>query len=512
MNISQILIVGGGTAGWMSACLMAHRWQSKNVVISVVESAKIGTMGVGEGSTPFLRDFFNELNIPESTWMPKCDATYKCGIDFPDWCGQAGPSSYFHPFYSQADTRAAGEFFTSCQQRREGFDTATCPDDFFINAYLAKKGKTPLSINGQPSDIDYGYHFDAAKLGAFLADHAQHLGVQHIQDDVVSIQSNESGIDSLVTKCNGQLRADLFVDCSGLKGLLIQQALGEELIDYEPYLANNAAVAISCELEVTNNQQAIQTYTNSRALSHGWMWSIPLQSRIGNGYVYSDKYLSPADAELELRKELNNDDAKALHLSWEPGRIEQHWKQNCVAIGLSQGFLEPLEAPMLNLVQQTCDSFINAFEQGESEKIRSDFNESINLLIDGTRDYLQAHYILNTRDDSNYWIAVRENPRVSDVLHDIIEGWDAPGSFEQSLAQHANKLAYGKTSWYCLLAGMGRFKTAHENSLRLTARKHQRIQQHCELSAQSFYSQSELFALSQYKEAQYKKAQYKEAQ
>jgi hypothetical protein len=488
MNVSSILIVGGGTAGWMSACLMAHRWRSKHLSIKLVESATIGTIGVGEGSTPFLRDFFEELGITESQWMPACDATYKCGIDFPGWSGSQGPASYFHPFYGEIDAPYVGDFFAHCQQARHGFDTPTLPDDYFINAYIARQNKAPIHNTGEATGIDYGYHFDARKLGLFLAEHAKKLGVVHLQDDVLSVNANDTGITGVNTKINGELIADIYIDCSGLNGLLIQQTLGQSLIDYRPYLANNAAVAIASNLPDQENvaQYPLGTYTLSKALQHGWMWSIPLTSRIGNGYVYSNQHLSPESAEQALREQLNEFDAPALHLAWKPGRIEKHWFKNCIAIGLSQGFLEPLEAPMLNLVQQTCDSFIHSIENGDSDAVKANFNSSINGLIDGTRDYLQAHYLLNTRNDSDYWIEARENTYISTELKDVIAAWDAPGRFEEGLAKHAHKLAYGRTSWYCILAGMGRFKAPTKGPIAMSSSKHKKIQYDCKAASQ-FY-------------------------
>lgn len=502
MDFSKILIVGGGTAGWMSACLMAKRWQKLGVSITLVESPNVPTIGVGEGSTPFLKDFFETMGISETTWMPECDATYKCGIDFPGWCRSNKAESYFHPFYAQADSEFVGDFFASCQQRREGFDTPTSPDDYFISAYLAKQNKAPVAYSEAPTGLEYGYHFDAAKLGIFLAKHAARLGVTHLQDDVLAVNTStdlsndmaqksnaEKRITSIETASHGLLKADLYIDCSGLKGMLIQQTLGEPMHDYSAYLVNNRAVAISLELNAEDKRDDIGSFTNSKAMKNGWMWNIPLQTRMGNGYVFSDKYLSTEQAEKELREHLQEFTAPALHLSWQPGRIEQHWRANCLAIGMSQGFLEPLEAPMLNLVQQTCESFIEHAEQGQSEHIKVQFNQSINGLIDGTRDYLQAHYLLNTRQDSEYWADLRSNLSVSQVLKDIIDAWDSQGTFESALAKHGGKLAYGKTSWYCILAGMERFSEANRAPLRVSHKKHRRAKQACQAKADMFNDQ-----------------------
>ena len=192
-----------------------------------------------------------------------------------------------------------------------------------------------------------------------------------------------------------------------------------------------------------------------------------------------------------LREELNEHDSPALHLKWTPGRINQHWKGNCLAVGLSQGFLEPLEAPMLNLVQQTSEAFIECCEKaGEVEHNRAYFNAMINRLSDRTRDYLQAHYALNSRNDSQYWIDNRNNNERSTTLRNIIAGWYSPGSFDASLAKHSDDLVYAKTSWYCLLAGMGCFDEAHRGKLRLAEKKLIRAQQQCQQLANRFVDQS----------------------
>ncbi|MGJ8681416.1 tryptophan halogenase family protein [Paraglaciecola sp.] len=489
MITKQIAIVGGGTAGWMAATLMANRWSKLGVNITLIESDKIGTIGVGEGSTPFLRQFFTTLDISEEQWMPECDATYKCGIAFPNWCNDDGPSSYFHPFYGEVDGPLVKDFFNNCQYRREGFDTPTLPDDYFVNAYLAFQNKSPKTKDSQSNGLDYGYHFDATKLGLFLAKHARTLGVKHVQDQVTQVKTNHTGIESIQTEKNGEFKADLFIDCSGLKGLLIQKALKEELVDYSAYLPNNRAVAIGTSLNDKGpiGGETLGSYTLSKGLNHGWMWSIPLQSRIGNGYVYSNNYMSAEQAETELRQELNEYDAKALHIEWNPGRITHHWKQNCLAVGLSQGFLEPLEAPMLNLVQQTCETFIEYYEKSEllSDKQQS-FNNIINRLIDGTRDYLQAHYLLNSRADSQYWIDNRNNNYVSPALKALLLGWKNEGSFDAALASVSDNLVYGKTSWFCIFAGMEHFNLHHKGKLRLADKKHRQAQVRCHEMAIKF--------------------------
>lgn len=462
----HIVILGGGTAGWMAACLFSHRWGRYATRISLIESKKIGTVGVGEGSTPYLKEFFDTLGIAESTWMPACNATYKCGIRFPDWSNRSGYQSYFHPFYSDQDGAQAKQFFSLCNERRRGQEVHAHPDDFFVSAALSEQCRAPKYKEENAAEPVYAYHFDAELLGRFLRGVALQQGVNHIDDQVERVVQDKRGdIAMLHTQKHGPLRGDFFVDCSGFKGLLIQQTLGEELLSYKNQLFNDSAVAIQTDLSDQNN---LSSETQSKALKYGWVWHIPLHNRFGNGYVYSSDYVSEQQAEQELR-ELLGDKAKgksALHLHWTPGRIEQHWKKNCVAIGLSQGFLEPLEAPMLFIVQKSIERFIESFEQGGfSQDNQQAFNQEINNMIDGTRDYLQAHYAVNSRDDTAYWQDNRQNPNRSDTLNSILETWTSSANFDQVLHDCMDKLAYLKTSWYCLLAGKAHFHPTALNGI-----------------------------------------------
>lgn len=463
----HIIIVGGGTAGWMAANLMAHQWIKLGFKISLIESTKIGTVGVGEGSTPFLKEFFETLNIPEKIWMPACNATYKCGIRFPNWSTVAHQTSYFHPFYSDIDSKLAKTFFDQCNIRRCGKPAVTNPDDYFVTSALAKNKKAPKFLQHSTESLTYGYHFDAELLGSFLKQHALNLGVNHINDSVINTVLDSNGnIAILQTQQHGTIRGDFFVDCSGFKGLLIQEALGESITSYKKHLYNDSAVAIQ-----TPHQQikSMPCETVSKALKYGWVWHIPLMNRMGNGYVYSSDYVSKEQAEQELR-DLLGERAKeqpARHLHWQPGRITQHWKKNCVAIGLSQGFLEPLEAPMLYIVQRSIEGFIENFQNsGFTNSKRKQFNDDINNVIDGTRDYLQAHYKINTRNDSQYWVDNRNNTSMSSVLNDVLQGWQCKDNFDEIIHKNMPHLAYLKTSWYCLLAGKSFFSNLADHQVK----------------------------------------------
>lgn len=228
---------------------------------------------------------------------------------------------------------------------------------------------------------------------------------------------------------------------------------------YKSRLFNDSAVAIQTPF-CQSQSQSLSSETISKAISHGWVWHIPLQNRTGNGYVYDSNYISNEQAETQLRQLLGQaaEGQKALHLHWQPGRLENHWLNNCVAIGLSQGFLEPLEAPMLFIIQRSIEQFIALLlEGGDHNDKRQAFDQTINTIIDGTVDYLQGHYKLNSRSDSQYWCDARNNPQMSETLSQLLDGWKANEDFDALLHRHQDKLAYLKTSWYCMLAGKGYF-------------------------------------------------------
>ena len=455
---THIAIVGGGTAGWMTACLLRHRWARLGVAVTLIESADIGTIGVGEGSTPFLRHFFRTLGIAERDWMPACDATFKCGIRFPGWSTVPGYESYFHPFFGEADRELGNQFFTNACLRRRGQAADANPQDFFLAAELARQCKAPHCAGNEALGTDYAYHFDAGLLGSFLRAHAVGLGVRHVVGTVAHVARHENGdIAALQLGDGASITADLFVDCSGFRGLLISETLGEPFHPYGDNLFNDRAIAIPTPLAA---DAAIPSETVSSALGHGWAWQIPLTRRFGNGYVYSSRFISDDEAERELREHLGPAaaDAPARRLRMRVGRVQRHWRQNCVAIGLSQGFIEPLEATALMLIQLGVEQFIGALEGDAFGRARqAAYNERVNAMFEGVRDYVVAHYQLNTRHDTDYWRANRENRHISDRLASLLEVWDRGGDFEAELERHGAGLMYLRPSWYALFAGMGRF-------------------------------------------------------
>ena len=454
--VRSVVIVGGGTAGWMTALILARSLIARGVQITLLESPTVATIGVGEGSTPWLRGFFNRLGIEEAEWMPACHATYKCGISFDGWSTRPGFERYFHPFVSMLDNLTMTQFVHNADVRVRGADVHAHPDRFFISARLAARRLAPKPADSFPFDVWHGYHFDAGLLGQFLHKKAVERGVRYHPCHVTHATLDTHGaIESVVTREGETIRADLYVDCSGFAALLIEQALKTPYVSFADTLFNDAAVALPSPLA-----GPIPCETVSTALRHGWAWKIPLTSRYGNGYVYSSRFCSAEDAEHELRQHLGllEADTPARHLKMRVGYVTQHWNKNCLANGLAQGFIEPLEATALMFIQRTATSFVEFLEQGDLSPAAHDrFNRLINELFEGTRDYVVTHYKTNTRDDSDYWRENRSNERVSDALKQLYFQWTRGRSIAQPVREQTLGKGYPVVSWYAILAGVGIF-------------------------------------------------------
>lgn len=456
MRPVRLVIVGGGTAGWMTANLLAQRWPDRQVEVTLVESPDIGTIGVGEGSTPSLKRFFEVLGIAEAEWMPACHATYKASIRFRDWSPASGSADYSHPFLSQVDVHTEAAFTQNCGNRRLGYDVHVRPDDFLLNGVLAGQGKAPIAPPNFPFRMEYGYHFDAGLLGEFLRDRATARGVIHLSRRVVDIVQDDAGnIAALTTAEGDSIAADFFVDCSGFAALLMQGVLQVPFRSFKANLFNDSAVVLPTPPVA---DPAVET--TATALSSGWFWSIPLTSRVGNGYVYSSDFLSADAAETELRTTLGLLDSPvaARHLKFRVGQLERHWERNCIAVGLAQGFIEPLEATALHLVLNTVELFMDSLGKGEfTDRYRDEFNDAVTDRIERVRDYIVAHYKLNTRSDSAYWHANRDNMELSDPLLRILDTWFRRGDLAAEIEQQRAPSHFGSASWHCLLAGYGAF-------------------------------------------------------
>ena len=455
--VRHVAVVGGGTAGWMTALLLANSQFGERLKVTVLESPTVGIIGVGEGSTPWLRAFFESLGIEESEWMPACNATYKSGITFDRWSTRPGFESYFHPFPSTLDNLTMPQFLSNVHARLNDADVHAHPDRFFLSKRIAANGQAPKPPRRFPFDIGYGYHFDSALLGAFLHRKALQRGVTHVSRHMNAATLDERGdIRALELEGGDTLAADFFVDCTGFAALLIGKALQTPYVSFASNLFNDSAIAMPTPLE----DGPIPSQTVSTALRHGWAWKIPLTSRNGNGYVYSSAHCSADAAETELRTHLGllDADVTARHLKMRVGRYARHWNRNCVAVGLSQGFIEPLEATALFFVQRTAASLVDALEKGDlGEAAQAVFNEGMNARFEGTRDYIVTHYKTNTRTDTDYWRANADNAALSEQLRMLLGAWLSSRPIAPGIDRGAIGRSYPTLSWYALLAGVGLF-------------------------------------------------------
>lgn len=466
--MQKFIILGGGTAGWMSANMLAHHLDPHRFEVLLVESPDIGTIGVGEGSTPHLKVFFDELNIPENDWMKACNATFKNGISFVNWTSHLKSNRYFHPFPSSTDRQTAAAFLMYCHMKFKGSDISTNPDDYFLAAALSQSHLSPkLKTQNTRIPLNYAYHFDSSLLGKYLQKIGISKGVRHISNKVSDIAQDPNGhVASLIFEDGEILNGEWFIDASGFRSQLMQKTLG---VGFEPFsdnLINDSAIALP-----SSDIHPIYSETTATALSNGWAWRIPLTNRVGNGYVFSSQHCDFAQAEIELRSHVGDtaskEEARRIHMK--VGQVRQHWHKNVLAVGLSQGFIEPLEATALHLVLHTVTNFITKFKQGDFLPTDvTEFNQNMSQRYQGIRDYIVCHYKLNSRNDTAYWHDVKYNIKVSDNLQTVIDTWDAGQDITPVLQQLGMDKYYPSVSWYCLLAGYGRFQSSSKSDKMLT--------------------------------------------
>ncbi|MCA0356013.1 MAG: tryptophan 7-halogenase [Proteobacteria bacterium] len=407
--IRKIVIVGGGTAGWMSAAGLAAVLKGLPISIALVESAEIGTVGVGEATVPHIRHFNARLGLDEADFMRKTQATIKLGIQFCGW-GRPG-ERYIHPFgaYGHAiDGLPFHQHWLAARARGEDgpIEAYSLPIIASLAGKFAPPSTDPRSLG---STFNYAYQFDAALYAQYLRAYAEARGVTRTEGKIASVQQRpEDGFVTGVTLEDGRIvEGDLFVDCSGFRGLLIEGALQAGYEDWTRWLPCDRAVAAPCA-----SIEPPTPYTRATADQAGWRWRIPLQHRVGNGHVYCSSYISDDDAARALVEKLDGklqQDPRFLRFT--TGRRKKQWFKNVVAVGLSSGFLEPLESTSIHLIQVAITTLLELFpHQGCAQADQDEYNRVMDLEFERIRDFLVLHYHANQRDDSPFWIERREGP------------------------------------------------------------------------------------------------------
>ncbi|MFE1413583.1 tryptophan halogenase family protein [Streptomyces sp. NPDC058746] len=468
--LNRVVIVGGGTAGWMTASYFKAAFGDR-IDITLVESGNVGSVGVGEATFSDIRHFFEFLGLKEKDWMPACNATYKLAVRFEDWREKG--HYFYHPFEQM---RSVNGFPLADWWLKQG-PTSRFDKDSFVMASVIDAGLSPRRLDGtlidQPFDegademqgltmsehqgktqFPYAYQFEAALLAKYLAKYSVERGVKHIVDDVKHVALDDRGwISQITTAEHGEITGDVYVDCTGFRGVLINQALEEPFISYQDTLPNDSAVALQVPMDM--QRRGIRPATTATAQDAGWIWTIPLMGRVGTGYVYAKDYLSPEEAERTLREFVGPAAAEveANHIKMRIGRTRNSWVKNCVAIGLSSGFVEPLESTGIFFIHHAIEQLAKNFPGADWDPTHRDrYNDAIAHVMDGVREFLVLHYVAAKRNDTQYWKDTKTRA-IPDGLAERLEKWKTQLPDSETVFPYYHGLP--PYSYMCILLGMG---------------------------------------------------------
>jgi tryptophan halogenase len=446
-RLKDIVIIGGGTAGWMAAAALS-KVLGRNTSIRLVESDEIGTVGVGEATVPHLKLFNQILEIDETEFVKKTQGTFKLGIEFVDW-GRIG-DRYVHGFGTigiEYGLLPFHQYWLKLNKTGRAADIGA----YSLNTVAAPSGKfmtsaTDVPANSPLANIAYAYHFDAGLYAKLLREYSEAKGVRRTEGRIVDVSMRgEDGFIAAVQLESGEkLAADLFIDCSGFVGVLIERALHTGYEDWTHWLPCNRALAVPCE-----KVGPPTPFTRSTARSAGWQWRIPLQHRTGNGYVYSNAHISDDEAAATL---LANLDGRALgdprQLKFTTGMRRKFWNKNCVALGLAGGFMEPLESTSIYLIQSGIARLINLMPDRDFSPLLIDrYNAQATFEFERIRDFLILHYCATERSDSPFWNHCR-NMAVPEPLRETIGLFKDSGRFFRNAEE-----MFALTSWVQVMLG-----------------------------------------------------------
>ena len=447
-SIGKVVIVGGGTAGWMAAAALSRYLDNGYTKTVLIESDEIGTIGVGEATIPPLVAFNAMLGLNENEFVKATNATFKLGIEFVNW-GEIG-DRYFHPFgrYGQD---LQGLQFHQLYLREKSRRAMEGISDWAMSAVAASLGRYArpgVEARVPLSDLKYAFHFDAGLYAAYLRTYAERVGVERVEGKIVETKlRSEDGFVEAVTLDDGQsVEGDLFIDCSGFRGLLIEHALKTGYEEWTHWLPCNRAIAVPCAYQGNPDP-----FTRSTAYGAGWQWRIPLQHRMGNGIVYSSEHISDDDAQQLLLDNLEGEVlADPRRLSFTTGRRLEAWNKNVVTLGLSSGFVEPLESTSIHLIQAGISKLLSLFPDKRFNPVeRTEYNRLMRDLFEDVRDFVTLHYWANRRTDTKFWkqCAAMELP---ESLNRKIELWRAKARSFRDEAE-----LFPTTSWVAVMLGQG---------------------------------------------------------
>lgn len=446
--LQRIVIVGGGTAGWMAAAALSKLLEKDSVDICLVESDEIGTVGVGEATIPPLIAFNKMLGINEDDFLAATKGTFKLGIEFVNWGAQG--ERYFHPFGPHGQD-FQGVHFHQLYLREARWRNLPDIENWSMSAVAAELGRfaRPGPDARLPlSQLGYAFHFDAGLYALFLRRLAENAGVKRIEGKIVDVALNTQNghVRSITLASGSEIKGDLFIDCSGFRGLLIEEKLGTGYEDWSKWLPCDRAVAAPCSLV-----GAPDPFTRSTALSAGWQWRIPLQHRMGNGIVYSSAHLDSGAAEALLVANLEGEIlAEPRHIKFTAGRRRRAWNGNVVSLGLSSGFVEPLESTSIHLIQSGIAKLLALFPDRRFSPVeRDEYNRQMQTVFEDVRDFVILHYKATRRDDSEFWKYCRHMD-VPDSLASKLELWNSKGRLFREEFE-----LFGTASWVAVLLGQG---------------------------------------------------------
>lgn len=453
--VRRILIVGGGTAGWMAAAALSRFGELQGSTVTVVESDEIGTVGVGEATIPPLENFNALLGIDEADFMARTQATFKLGIQFVDW-GRIG-DRYIHPFGAfGVDMEAVKfhQFWLAQNQAGEpiplgDYNLCTVAAEFNRFTRPAQDPRTVLS------SLKHAYHFDAGLYAAYLRSFAEARGVVREEGKIVgtALRSGDGFLESVTLADGRRLEADLFIDCSGFRGLLIEEALGAGYEDWTHWLPCDRALAVP-----SANATPLTPYTRSTADAAGWRWRIPLQHRTGNGYVYSSRHISDDEARMALLGGLDGEPlAEPRALRFTTGRRKFQWVKNCVSLGLASGFLEPLESTSIHLIQAGVSRLLALFPNRDFDPVLiEEYNRQSRIQFEQIRDFIILHYKATLRDDTPFWDQARTMD-IPETLTRKMELFRAGGR----IFRYDDEL-FSDASWVSVMLGQHITPTGHD--------------------------------------------------